>query len=106
MAGSGHVVCYVYVILCFFWGGGGGGYTNMWWVGVLMLLVFFRVTSLGRGSLFSNFIRGKPIAVWQEIYASCSLYIICNITRSLCVDNTYIFMSLLILSNLNTLTPS
>ena len=47
---------------------------------------------VGRGSLFSDFTRDRPIAFLQEIYKACSLYIVCNIIRSLCVDSTYIFI--------------
>ena len=56
-------------------------------------------------SLFSDFTRGRPIAFLQDIYKACSLYIVCNIIRSSSVDSTYIFMSLLILSLLNTFSP-
>ena len=33
----------------------------------------------GTGNLFSDFIRGRPIAFLQDIYKACSLYIVCNI---------------------------
>ena len=58
----------------------------------------------GRGNLFSDFIRGRPIAFLQDIYRARSLYIICNIIRSSCVGSTYIY-KLLILSRLNTFSP-
>ena len=58
-------------------------------------------------SLLSDFTqKNRPIAFLQDIDKACCLHIVCNIIRSVCVDSTYIFMSLLIFSLLNTFSPS
>ena len=46
---------------------------------------------VGKVSLFSNFMRGRPTAFLQKIYKACSLYIVCNNIRSLCEDSTNLF---------------
>ena len=46
---------------------------------------------VGKVSLFSDFIRGRPAAFLLKIYKVCSLYIVCKNTRSSCVDSTYIY---------------
>ena len=51
-------------------------------------------------------IGGRPIAFWKEIYKASSFYITCNLTWSLCVDNTHMFMLSLLLFSLNTFSPS
>ena len=57
----------------------------------------------GRGNLFSDFIRGKPIAFLQDIYKARSLYIICILSGVRAwVAHIY---KLLILSRLNTFSP-
>ena len=63
---------------------------------------------VGQVSLFSDFIRGRSTTFLLDIYKACSLYIVCNIIRSSCVDSTYmyIYMSLPIISYLNTFSAS
>ena len=46
---------------------------------------------VGKVSLFSDLIGGRPTAFLLKIYKACSLYIVCNNIRSLCVDSTYLF---------------
>ena len=54
---------------------------------------------VGKVSLFSDFIRGRPTACFRVIYKACSLYVICVDIRSLCVDRTYLSICHIVLSN-------
>ena len=48
---------------------------------------------MGKVSLFSDFIRGRPTAFLLAIYKACSLYIVCKNARSSCVDSTFVCIS-------------
>ena len=54
---------------------------------------------VGKVSLFSDFLRGRPTACFREIYKACSLYSICVNIRSLCGDRTYLSICHIVLSN-------
>ena len=45
---------------------------------------------VGKVSLFSDFIGGRPTVCRGEIYKACSLYIICANLRSLCAERAYL----------------
>ena len=47
---------------------------------------------VGKVSLFSDFIGGRPTVCRGEIYRACSLYIICVNLRSLCAERAYLSM--------------
>ena len=45
---------------------------------------------VGKVSLFSDIIGGRPTVCRGEIYKACSLYIICINLRSLCAERAYL----------------
>ena len=45
---------------------------------------------VGKVSLFSNFMGGRPTVYRGEIYKTSSLYIICVNLRSLCAERAYL----------------
>ena len=45
---------------------------------------------VGRVSLFSDFIGGRPTVYRGEIFKACSLYIVCVNLRSVCAERAYL----------------
>ena len=54
---------------------------------------------VGKVSLFSDFIGGRPTACLRNIFKACSLYIKCFNIRSLCIDRTYLSTCHILLFN-------
>ena len=61
---------------------------------------------VGKVSLFSDLMRGRPTACLREIHKACSLYIVCVNIRILWVDSPYLSLCYIILSSLYTFLPS